>query len=102
MKHKLVAVFVEKTRISSMPMTNVGSDTPIRDTVKSIRDNHDSRCRAAYTPAGIPIIRARRAAKNDNSMVAGSRSAIISSTEREVWKDKPKSPLEARKRNRPY
>ena len=84
-----------KSKISMMPIRKVGRDTPSSEIVMKTWLRKVPLRSAAYTPIGMPTIRARPAAIKANSSVAGKRSAIKVET-LEPWRsDKPNSPCTA-------
>ena len=90
------------TRISRMPMRNVGSDTPISDTARKNCDSHELRFSAVYTPIGMPAASESSAATHESSSVAGSRSTKSVDTGRAWRRLSPKSPWTARARKSAY
>ena len=83
------------TRISRMPIRNVGSDTPSSEMVMNSWLVKVPRLRAAYTPMGTPMTRARKAATKASSSVAGKRSAISRETLAPWRRLRPNSPWAA-------
>ncbi len=82
-------------------MTNVGNETPSNDSVMNTWLVKLPRLSAAYTPMGTPMASARKAATNDNSSVAGNRSAISRDTFAPWRRLKPNSPWAALTRKWP-
>jgi len=78
-----------------MPMTKVGSDTPISDTVRITRLSQCDRLMPVKTPRPMPMVRARTADAATSSRVAGIRSTISVPTRRCSLSDMPKSPCTA-------
>ena len=64
------------TRISRMPIRNVGRLTPTSEAASSTCDSQLLRRNAVYTPSGMPTKSASSAADVASSMVAGSRSLM--------------------------
>ena len=71
---------IEKTRISMMPMTKAGTETPIIEIRWQIRAMTVPPRMAAKTPSGKPIRSAMIEDTSTSSKVAGKRSAITSMT----------------------
>ncbi|MNU99359.1 hypothetical protein D3C71_894880 [compost metagenome] len=78
-----------------MPIRNVGSDTPSSEMVMNSWLVKVPRLRAAYTPMGTPMTRARKAATKASSSVAGKRSAISRETLAPWRRLRPNSPWAA-------
>ncbi len=83
------------TRISRMPIRNVGSDTPSSDNVMNTCEPKRPRRNAVYTPNGMPTTSAITAADSASSIVAGKRSTISEDTLRPWRRLKPNSPRTA-------
>ena len=70
------------SRISRIPVTKVGVDTPTSDTACTPLASGPRGLIAVSTPSGMPMASASAVATATSSSVAGSRSAIMSETGR--------------------
>ena len=70
----------EKNMISIIPSQKIGIETPISDPILVTPSIREFRLAADRIPIGMPTIKAINIATNANSMVAGKRSFMVSTT----------------------